>query len=306
MLIVQHGNKEMSKGFEKITEMFVAELEKEQLPWRREWSVGNPGFIPHNAVTGRHYRGINVFVLMMKQAIHGYTSTGWITTTEMKKRGLNWKGEKPTWIVFWNPRTRTKIDNNGDEVEETYLNHFMYKVWNLDQVTGDKSKLKGEGEIERIQIDSENDVCSAIREGLNVGFEHYGDRAFYSPTHDKIVMPPRDAFATFDAYCSTSFHEGIHATGHKDRLNRDLKNMYGTEAYAFEELIAELGSCYLQSVLGISMNVPNHISYLKSWIKILKDDSRNIVRAASRAQKAVDYFLENVDLENSEDLELAA
>jgi antirestriction protein ArdC len=288
--------KPASKLYEKVTARIVAALEKGTLPWRRTWKQGNGaayGF-PHNAVTGRPYRGINVWLLMMAAEDRGFTSTGWITPNKCKEFDLDFKGASPEWVVFWNRSSRT--DEETGETK-TFMWAKGYQVINLDEVRGDLSKLKGHKALEiPEEISDVDDLCVAMQDALDIEVKHGGDRAYYQPTRDFIGMPPQDAFDGTDEYRATLFHEGTHSTGHKSRCDRDLKGRFGTEAYAFEELIAELGSAYIGAALGINMDMPNHASYLASWLKVLKGDEKAIFTAASKAQQAVDYLFDRLSI----------
>ncbi len=118
-----------------------------------------------------------------------------------------------------------------------------------------------------------------------------GDRAAFSPTLDLIMMPPAAAFRSAEGHTATLLHELAHATGHERRLNRDLSGRFGSRAYSCEELVAELASCFVGAVLGVSCDVENHASYLQSWLEVLREDKRAVFRAAAAAQKAADWML---------------
>ena len=143
-------------------------------------------------------------------------------------------------------------------------------------------------------------LITAIESCLDLEIKHGGDQAYYQPANDFIMLPPKDAFKSDTGYRATALHEATHATGHKSRCDRTLRGRFGTEAYAAEELIAEIGSCFLQETLGIEMDVENHASYLQNWLKVLKDDKRAVFTAASAAQKAVDYLLDKLDIKKME------
>ena len=283
--------------YQRITDNLIAAIEKGVMPWRRDWKLGNGGGygMPHNAVSGRAYRGINAMVLLCEQAEKGYTSTGWITPKKAIENELNFKGEKTTEVIFWK-RINKKDADTGEE--STFMFARPYRVLNLDQCEGDASKLKGFKALEIPEaLEDIDSLVQAVRDGLDIKVNHGGDRAFYQSGGDFIQMPPKDAFKTETGYRATFLHETVHSTGHKSRCDRQFGKRFGTEAYAAEELVAELGCCYLQSMLGINMNVENHASYLKNWLKVLKDDNRAIFTAASKAQKAVDYLLDKLDIQ---------
>lgn len=285
--------------YKRVTDRIVTALEAGALPWRRGWKQGNRaayGF-PHNAVTGRAYRGLNVWLLMMEAEDNGYTSTGWITPKAAGEAGLNFAGQRTTEVVFWKKSTRPVETDDGDVKSKSFMWARSYRVLNLDQCEGDKSKLKGHKALELPEeLQDTDDLTVAVSRALAIEVKHGGDRAFYQPANDYICLPPIDAFDTETVYRATLLHEGVHATGHKSRCDRDLQGRFGTEAYAAEELIAELGSCYVQAALGIDMEVPNHASYLASWLKVLQNDTKAIFTAASKAQQAVDYLFDRLDI----------
>lgn len=289
--------------YEKVTNRMIELLEAGTSPWQRDWKLNNAGYgMPHNACTGYAYRGINLMLLMCEQVEKGYTSTGWITKGALFKLGrenkgeLDWQGQKFTEVVLWKPTKRTD-KATGEKVDSVYATSFL--VMNLDQIKGiDKfaDQLKGfKALLSPEEIEEPHEIMEAVRAGLDIKLNHGGDRAFYSPSQDFVQMPPRKSFKTEEGYIGTGMHEFVHATGHKSRCDRGVKAMqgrFGTEAYAFEELVAELGACFLQESLGIEMHTENHASYLASWLKVLKDDKKAIFTAASKAQKAADYILD--------------
>ena len=118
-----------------------------------------------------------------------------------------------------------------------------------------------------------------------------GERAYYSPAEDYIRLPAFDAFGSEHRYWATALHELVHWTGHASRLGRPF-GAVGTEAYAFEELVAEIGNCMLCTQIGVEPEFGQSAAYVEGWLEAMKEDSRAIFRAASEAQKAVDYIME--------------
>lgn len=291
--------------YQRITDKLIAIIEGGVNPWQRDWKLGNafPG-MPHNAVSGRGYRGINLMILVAEQIDKGYTSTGWITPKKAIEHGLNFKGQKTTEVIFWKRSTKAEPDpNGGDDKVKSFMWAKSYRVLNLDQCEGDKSKLKGHKALELpAEIADTNDLCVKVGEAIEVTVKHGGDRACYIPSADEVHMPPLKAFKTEAGYIGTHMHEYVHATGHKSRCDRGVKAMqsrFGTEAYAFEELVAELGACFLQETLGIEMHTENHASYLDNWLTVLKGDKRAIFTASSKAQQATDYILDRAGIKDA-------
>lgn len=294
--------------YDRITARIVDALKEGTVPWRKSWKSGNaaaPG-LPHNATTGRPYRGMNVWVLMMEAEENGYESTGWITPKQALAAELDFKGQQTTEVLFWKKSTRKVETDTGDEESRTFMWCKGYRVLNLDQCKGDKSKLKGNVTDLRDTVEEIDDLAVAVSQGLELEVKHGGDRAFYQPTRDFICLPPEAAFTGPAAYRATLLHEGVHATGHSKRLDRKFGARFGDAAYAFEELIAELGSTYLQAALGIDMDLPHHASYLDHWVKVLEGDHKAILTAASQAQKAVDFLLDRLEIADAPEYEEAA
>ena len=160
-----------------------------------------------------------------------------------------------------------------------------YTVFNGDQIDGLPSTSPAAGPAAPIER------AEAFIERCGAEFHHGGDRAFYSPIHDRIHLPAVEAFIDAEGYTATKIHELTHWTGHQSRLAREFGRRFGDAAYAFEELVAELCSAFLCADLGVSAEPrADHGSYLASWIAVLKDDKRAIFTAASQAQKAADYL----------------
>ena len=286
--------KTKNQVFDRITARVIEALESGTMPWRRGWDNSGGGF-PHNAVTGKPYRGMNVWLLMMAAEERDLESTGWITPNQAKKFELDFKGAKTEEVVFWKRSERTDEETGK---KSTFMWAKSYRVINLSECRGEGlEKLKGHVPVGLPEeMDTPDDLAIAVAKALELEVKHQGTKAFYQPTKDFICMPKLSKFSSDVTYRATLLHEAIHATGHKSRADRNLKGRFGDESYAAEELIAELGSTYLQEFLGIDMDLPNHASYIASWLKVLKNDSKAIMTAASQAQKAVDYLLQRLDI----------
>jgi antirestriction protein ArdC len=267
--------------YQEVTDKIVTALETGTAPWLRPWKSGvGTALVPHNAVTGRAYNGINWLVL----ACAAYTSTGWLTYKQAQDLGGNVrKGEKGTRIVFW---SFPKMEDKETGKEKVVPFAKPYTVFNLDQCEGlDVAKLKtftpavaGDSPI--------NDIAARH----NVRLNHGGDKAFFSPMSDSIGMPSADAFTTPAHYASTLAHELVHWTGHEARLARTFGKRFGDDAYAFEELVAEIGSAFVCATTGIALDNLQHADYVGSWLKVLKADKRAIFTASSQAKKAAEFL----------------
>jgi antirestriction protein ArdC len=290
---------------EIITGRIVKLLEAGTVPWHKPWAnrlTGADGF-PRNAMTKRHYRGINVFIL----ASQSYGSPCWLTYREALALGGHVKaGEHGTPIVFWKWLSREieKPDGSIDEKHFPMLRY--YTVFNAEQTEscGLPADAK-EGAIPEPSFDP-IEACEAVYANMpnRPSLEHgatmaitRGHRfeAYYTAGTDTVVMPRREAFDSPEFYYSVLFHELTHSTGAVHRLNRPTLNQalkFGDTNYSKEELVAEMGSSFLSGHTGIEQVIlRNSAAYLNSWIRALKGDAKLVIVAAAAAQKATDYIL---------------
>jgi antirestriction protein ArdC len=283
----------MDTVYEIVTESIIKQLESGVAPWRKPWRAEPPC----NLVSGKEYRGINIFLL----ASQGYGSRYWITYRQAQALdGSVKKGEHGSKVVFW------KIDEFRKEDKETGKteNHKSillryYTVFNLEQCEGIKSP-------EPFRVIHPLEQCEQIVHSMpNPPGYQQDSQAFYRPSNDTVGMPARSAFESAEKYYSTLFHELTHSTGHPSRVGREgimEHNPFGSQDYSKEELVAEMGAAMLCGVAGIeSQTLGNSAAYLQSWISQLKSDSRLIVSAASQAQKAADYILARAVAETESD-----
>jgi len=266
--------------YEIVTSRILAELEKGEIPWRKPWRT----LPPANLISKKPYRGINVFLL----ALAGYGSQHWLTFNQAKQLGGNVRrGEHGTKIVFWKFDKFETETADGETAERKSAFLRYYTVFNLEQTEGLKALL---ALPPTFPIESAEEIVKGMP---NPPAFEQDAQAAYLPSRDTVTMPSRTAFDSQAEYYSTLFHELTHSTGHAKRLARegfDTPQMFGSESYSREELIAEMGSAMLCGIAGIEQaTISNSAAYLHSWIKRLKSDSRLVVSAASAAQKAADY-----------------
>jgi antirestriction protein ArdC len=270
-----------SSVYQIITEQIVKQLESGVAPWHKPWATQ----IPRNLASGRAYRGINVFLL----ASRGYGSPYWLTYKQATERGGHVrKGEHGSKVVFWKIGTREVEDADGETMQKQSFLLRYYTVFNVEQCEG----VPAPGADRAVNPIEE---CERIVAGMpNPPAITQDAQAWYRPSTDTVGMPARNAFDSAEDYYSTLFHELTHSTGHPSRIGREgieKLNTFGSESYSREELIAEMGAAMLAGVAGIERRtLANSASYLKSWINVLKADSRMVVGAASQAQKAADYI----------------
>lgn len=287
-----------------ITDSIIAELEKGATPWVKPWKNlrSTPGHgMPYNPVSGTLYRGINHFWLSMAQG--SYSSPYWLTFKQAQSLGATVKaGSKGLPVVFWSVNKKESKDTSGETVTSAYAFIKHYYVFNVEQC--EDLVIPAIPEPPKADFDANPAVMALVDKlGLENGLMHGGNSAFYSPSHDKISMPAMAAFNDADAYHATLLHESVHATGHKSRLDRDFSKAkrFGDEAYAFEELIAELGAAMLCAHVGINgQGLDNqHVAYIGNWLKVLKNDKKAILTAAAKAQQALDFFTVSKPVEES-------
>ena len=256
-----------------------------EFPWHKT------GFVPNNPTNKkRPYSGVNMLMLLFAQEDKGYGTPMWAGFEQWKKMGGTVrKGEKGTQI-FIPTIVPPKKDKDGTVVKEGFTFFKVGYVFNVDQVDGiDVDSLKGEelDPAERVQEleDALAEVGAIVKTGTD-------GRAFYRPSTDEISMPPFESFKSKEGYYAVLAHEMMHWTGHSSRLNRPNMNMFGDEAYAQEELIAEIAAAFFLAALGVSAEPrEDHAKYLKNWLRTLKNDPNALQKAFSEAQKASDFVI---------------
>ena len=281
-----------SSLYDDVTEQIVRELEAGAVPWVKPWaSSGAPLGMPRSAATRRAYSGINVLILWDALLRRGYASQEWFTFRQALSLGGNVrKGERGVTICYADsfvPRGERENTGQGDDEPRRvpFLKRFV--VFNIEQCEGLPPAIVAPPKP--IAADEQHRAAEALIAATGAVIRIGGGEAYYHPREDFIRMPPaRDFLSAADFYC-TILHELCHWSAHPSRLNRELTR-FGDQAYAREELIAELCSAFLCAHLGIVPQV-RHAGYLDHWLKILKSDSRAIFHAASQASKAADFLL---------------
>jgi antirestriction protein ArdC len=264
--------------YEMVTQKIIEKLEEGVIPWRKPWTNANAV----NWVTQKPYRGINTMLLEPGE----YATFKQIQGAGGKVK----KGEKSHLIVFW--KWLEKENEEGKLEKIPFLTY--YRVFEINtQVDGLQSKRT----IQTFDHDPIQEAEAIFKGYINSpDYTFHSGRAVYYPTLDKINCPPLKDFIKAEEYYSTLFHEMVHSTGHKSRLKRNGITTegvaFGDEVYSKEELVAEMGASMLCGVAGIdNSTLSNSASYIGSWLKKLKDDTKLVVQAASQAQKASDYIL---------------
>jgi len=286
----------MSKtAYEVVAQSIISQLEKDVAPWRREWLA--QGYVPLSMSSKKKYNGMNFMLLAFSAMAKGYSSPWWGTFKQITERGgVVTKGEKGTPIVLWKQFETENAD--GDKKNAVVMRYFT--VFNAEQATWIEGEAPAFDELEaRSEVEVIENAQRIMDEyfgrdnapSLNFG----GDRAFYSPSRDGVTLPEQKAFTSDASFYATAFHEMGHSTGHKTRLHREgvVENHYfGSELYSEEELVAEFTAAFLCSETGVlPETLDNSTAYIKSWLKVLKNDPKMLVKAVGRAQKATNFIL---------------
>ncbi|MGK8233921.1 ArdC family protein [Roseovarius sp. MS2] len=282
----------MAKQFDiqqHVTDSIIEAIEAGTPPWRQPWtgSKAAAGFPLRSS--GEPYRGINTLMLWLIAGKEGYASPYWFTFKQAKAAGgMVRRGEKSASVVYYNTIER-EDEATGEEVKIPYMRG--YRVFNADQIDGLPE------EFYRPAVVESRDLGTSADPILDAFFAETGAQiettekaeAFYHPARDVIHMPPVSTFHDAGGYYATLAHETIHWTGHETRLDRLTKGR-NRQAYAHEELVAEIGACMACIILGLTPDFGQSGAYVEGWLEALKGDKRFIFTAASAAQKAVDYI----------------
>lgn len=281
--------------YSRITDKIIADLEQGVRTWLRPWNADHAAGkitrpLRHNGIP---YKGINVIMLWSASVMKGHACPLWLTFRQAQELGGHVrKGETGELVVYADRITRTETDKKGEEIEKEIPFLKGYTVFNAEQCDGLPAHYTAKAEPPALtpmqRIEAAERFFAATRADIRSG----GTRAFYAEGPDYVQMPPFETFKDAESFAATLAHELTHWTKHDKRLARDMGRMkWGDEGYAREELVAELGSAFLCADLGITPEVrDDHAAYIASWLKVLKDDKRFVISAASHAQRAVDYL----------------
>jgi antirestriction protein ArdC len=286
--------------YQRVTDKIIRDLDQGTRSWIKPWTT-SPG---HTAAArplrhdGTPYTGVNVLILWSEAIERSYTSAKWMTYRQAHALGGQIrKGEHGTTVVYAKTVERAEDDpETGKETIERIPLLRAYTVFNTEQIDG----LPTQPEVQPTVIEpvsSRIDRVDAFVAATTVTVVHRGNRACYIPSADRIEMPPYRQFidtptsSAAEGYYATLLHELIHWTASKHRCDRDIGKRFGDNAYAREELAAEIGAAFLCADLGIALEPrADHAAYLSSWLAVLKSDKRAIFTAAAQAQKAVDWL----------------
>ncbi|WP_449404788.1 ArdC family protein [Klebsiella grimontii] len=272
--------------YQTVTDSIIAALETGVKPWVCPWQrIPGMSGVPSNYATGTAYSGMNIMLLWCSASKQGFCDSRWMTYKQAKAVGGQVrKGEHGTTAIFY-----TTLEKENDNGETDYIPMLKtFTVFNVEQIDGlplnDEAIFPAETfePLPRAEALLHSSGATIIEKGQN---------AFFTPLTDEIRLPERYLFIDAANFYATGLHELVHWSGAKSRLNREIKGKFGSEGYAFEELVAELGSAFLMADLGIVGEV-QHESYIASWLKALRNDKRYIFKAASAASKAHRYLMD--------------
>jgi antirestriction protein ArdC len=282
-----------SDVYEAITNRVIAAIEEGAGEWQMPWHRSGVSR-PINAHTKKPYRGVNVVALWAAADAYGYSSGFWATYKQWRELEAQVRrGERASLIVFWKELEREVEDEEtGERQRKKTLFARASWVFNADQVDGWAPPATSERNlVEAI------DQAEAFTAATGADVRHGGDRAYYRRSDDHVQMPERERFTgsatstPTETYYATLLHELTHWTGHESRLDRDLAGRFGNEAYAMEELVAELGAAFVCADLSITNAPrPDHAAYIANWLEVLKRDKRAIFTAARKAAQATDFL----------------
>lgn len=274
--------------YQTVTDNIITALEAGVIPWSCPWQrVSGMSGLPSNYATGVAYSGMNIMLLWGSASKQGFSDPRWMTYKQARAEGAQVrKGEHGTTAIFY---TTLEKENDAGEIDHIPMLK-TFTVFNVEQIDGLPLTTEVVSPAETFEPlpQAENLFLSS---GANI--VEKGQNAFFRPSTDEVWLPERHLFSDAANFYATGLHELVHWSGGKTRLNREMKGRFGSEDYAFEELIAELGSAFLMADLGIIGEV-QHESYIASWLKALKNDKRYIFKAASAASKAHRYLMEKV------------
>lgn len=275
--------------YQEVTDKIIHALEQGTPPWVCPWNTHCESVLPANYASGRRYRGINVLLLNLRQIAEGYSTSRWLTYQQAKAIGAHVRrGEEATRVVFFKlldaepPPSETQSQSS----RKVFPLLRSFAVFNESQIAGLPRALASTSRANG--LDSSH-VAQQIIDRSGAVIHQGGISAFYRPSTDAIHMPPMAAFNTEDDYYQVALHELTHWAGHESRCNRPLLSRQHIEAYAFEELVAEMGAAFLCAMCGMPSNL-RHASYIDAWLKGLRNDRRLVFSAATLAQRAVDHL----------------
>lgn len=283
--------KRMSKrksAYDEIMRTLIAEIERGVPPWIQPWRSAPLG-MPANVVSGKIYTGINTLALWAATRRSEFDSRWWLTFRQARALGGSVRrGERGTTVMLWMRRSVSDVDDRGEEIEREKIVARAFTVFNVEQTDGTRTRALDEHRGTEEIVDRDERIEKWIT-AIGADIQHRGSAACYSRGSDRIVIPRRARFDDSHRYYATLAHELVHWTGHASRLNRDPGARFGDEAYAREELVAEIGASFVCGSFGLPGTV-RHAAYLAHWMEQMTATPRLLVQCASAAARAAQYL----------------
>lgn len=278
--------------FELVSNQIIEILERGVKPWERPWF----GDAPMNLISGHVYKGQNPLLCGISMLYYEHKRPHYVGLTQ--GRELGWKlikGSKSTWIKWGGSALREVENADGSIDKESFAFAKWHNVFNVECWDDSESDRKVSEFAVAVGKPKPTDWLISDAERFvakqEVSVVFGGDRAFYSPAVDKIMVPEFHSFTSVEAYYATLLHEFGHSTGHQKRLNRDMTGGFGSDKYAKEELIAELTAAFLCNELQLTPRLEHHASYIGSWLQGLKNDKKYFFDAVASAKRASEFLM---------------
>lgn len=277
--------------YQKVTDRIIAQMEAGTAPWVKPWADGGFPGRPLRA-DGTPYRGMNVVNLWCAAEERGFQSRCWLTYKKAQELGGQVKRGSKAELAFYVGKMVKEEEKASGETEERTISFLRaYAVFNADECDGLPSHFYAKAALLSNSPKEHIPAADVFISATGAKILYSGSRCFYRPSTDEIHMAPFENFHGNAAFYTTLFHELVHWSGASSRLDRQLKNGFGSPEYAMEELIAELGAAFCASDLNMAPEPrSDHAAYLSHWLKCLKADNRAIFKAAGLAEKACDYL----------------
>lgn len=290
--------------YQDVTDRIVAELQAGAAPWVKPWRSTAGHNSPANVVTKRPYSGVNVVLLWMAMSANGWSVPRFLTFKQAKEAGGTVRGGEHGTKIYFVKQVVAKDKENPEELHRFGMLR-EYTVFNIAQCDNLPERLSVISEAAPQNSDERDATIEAFIASTKAVIREGAGEAYYAPGADFISMPRFENFKSADHFNATRFHELGHWTGHKSRLDRDLRNRFGDRAYAAEELVAELTSAFLCAEFDIDGDL-RHAGYIENWIQLLQHDPKAIFTASARAQAAADHLRGLALAEGDEELAQAA
>lgn len=306
--------------YDRITDVIIEMLENHKKSnFTSAWyNLSGDTLFARNRATQHVYSGINQLMLQYIANKYGYAFNGWLTFKQLSAlSGKIRKGSKAALVVY---KSDLYLDANTGENITPYILKMInsgqsidhidyqkrgylkgYNVFNISQIENLPDEFYKMAELDKLSEFEQNEKAEYLIQSTNANIKYIaGNSAHYNPKTDEIQLPQRKQFISNEAFYSVVFHELGHWSGAKHRLNREIVNKFGSKEYAFEELIAELNTAYINAILGFESRITDNVSYINSWLSVMKNDKKFIVSASSKAQKASNFILEFSEVEQLE------